>query len=349
MLLADLGADVLRIARPEPGMEAALGPGSMSFLHRGRPALTVDITSDDGRELVLRACSVADVLVEGFRPGVMERLGLGPEDVWSRNRALTYGRLTGYGQDGSLSDAAGHDLNYLAISGALGAMARRGERPMFPLNLLADIGGGGLLLAFGVMCAAFASRRASRGQVVDASMVDGVAFMTGMIHGFRAAGAWSDEPGTNFLDSGAHFYDVYETADARHMAVAAIEPPFYAALLEVLGLDPVEAPQWDRKRWPELKERVAAVFRRRTRDEWVEAFAGVDACTTPVLSLDEAPFHEHNVSRALFRNVDGGPQPMPAPRFSATPAAHRRAGEPDGAAAAELLARWGIPPIVQAE
>jgi alpha-methylacyl-CoA racemase len=335
MMLADQGADVIRVERPGEG---ALALGADNPLHRGRPEIRVDLKAAEGRELVLRLGDAADALIEGFRPGVMERLGLGPDELLARNPRLVYGRMTGYGQDGPLAGVAGHDINYLSIAGALGAFRRRGERPLAPLNLVADFGGGGMLLAFGVLAALLEARGSGRGQVVDAAMVDGTAALTALFHGLRAAGLWSDEPGTNWLDSGAHFYEVYATADGGHVAVGALEPQFYAELLRRLELDPAEFPQWERERWPELKRRLAAVFATRTRAEWAERLEGADACATPVLGLHEAPAHPHNVARGTFATGDGGVvQPAPAPRFSRTPGALAPPPTPEDA-----LRAWGV-------
>src|SRR4051812_40947464 len=330
MLLADLGADVVRVARPGP-------PGGPDdVLLRGRTIVRADLKSDEGRETVLALADAADVLIEGFRPGVTERLGLGPDELIARNPRLVYGRMTGYGQDGPLSSIAGHDINYISISGVLGSVRRAGERPLFPLNLVGDFGGGGMLLALGVVAAVLHARATGEGQVVDAAMVDGASLLATMMHGFRANGMWG-EPGTNLLDSGAHFYEGYETADGGHMAVVAIEPQFYAELLERLELSPDELPQWDQARWPEFKERLAGVFRARTREQWTAHFEGSDACVTPVLDLFEAPSHPHNRAREGFVDQDGATVPAPAPRFSATPAAIAPATE---ASADDVRARW---------
>ncbi|WP_205698827.1 CaiB/BaiF CoA-transferase family protein [Conexibacter sp. SYSU D00693] len=336
MVLSDLGADVLRVERP--GGTALLADAGADPVARGRPSVGVDLKTDDGRADVLRMAAAADALIEGNRPGVLERLGLGPEVLLARNPRLVVGRMTGYGQDGPLARVPGHDVNYLAISGALGAIAREGERPLFPLNLVGDYGGGGLLLALGIVCGAFEARRSGRGQVVDAAMVDGAALLTTAIHGLRASGTWRDTPGTNVLDSGAHFYEVYATNDGGHVAVGAIEPQFYGALLEVLGLDPAETPQWDRGRWPELKERFAQCFARRSTEEWRALLEHADACTTPVLGLADAPGHPHNAARGTFFERDGVVQPAPAPRFSRTPADPHRPVP----SAEDVLRRWGV-------
>lgn len=342
MMLADIGADVIRLERA--GGDAGLGSGSWNFMHRGRPSVACDLKTDAGRDLVLRLCEGADALIEGFRPGVMERLGLGPEDLAARNPKLVYGRMTGYGQEGPMAATAGHDINYIALSGALGSMAREGGRPLFPLNLVGDFGGGGMLLALGVLAAVIEARESGRGQVVDASMVEGASVMMTLIHAMRGIGMWSDPPGTNVLDSGAHFYEVYECSDGGFVAVGALEPQFYAKLLELLELDPAEFPQMDTTRWPELKERFAAVFRTRTRDEWAAILEPADACATPVLSLEEAPGHPHNAARGSFIEVGGKLQPVPAPRFGRTPS-DRPAPPPEpGADTDSALAAWGLDP-----
>ncbi len=317
MMLADMGADVVRLERA--GAAAGLGSGSWNYMHRGRPSVACDLKNPAGRDLALRLCEGADVLIEGFRPGVMERLGLGPDDVAERNPRLVYGRMTGYGQEGPMAPIAGHDINYVSLSGALGAIAREGERPLVPLNLVGDFGGGGMLLALGVLAAVIEARGSGQGQVVDASMVEGASVMMTLMHALRDVGMWNDRPGTNLLDSGAHFYEVYECSDGGHIAVGAIEPQFYSSLLELMELDPEEFPQMDQARWPELKERFAAVFITKTRDEWAAILEPAEACATPVLNMGEAPNHPHNAARGSFVEVGGKLQPGPAPRFSRTP------------------------------
>jgi alpha-methylacyl-CoA racemase len=335
MLLADMGADVLRVDRKGGG---DLFPAQFDPTRRGRAAIAVDLKHPDGRELVLSLAERADALIEGYRPGVLERLGLGPDDARARNPRLVYGRMTGYGQDGPMSSVAGHDINYISLAGALGAIARRGERPLAPLNLVGDYGGGGMLLAFGVVCALLEARSSGRGQVVDAAMVEGTALLTALFHGLRAAGGWQDEPGTNLLDSGAHFYEVYETSDGGHVAVGAIEPQFYARLLELLELPAEEFVQFDMERWPEFKQRFAEVFRTRTRDEWAQLLEGEEACATAVYGLHDAPRHPHNVARGTFVELDGMLQPAAAPRFDRTPGEARpRRTDTDAA-----LAEWGV-------
>ena len=341
MMLADMGADVIRLERGGAA-GGGLGAGSWNVMHRGRPSVGVDLKSDEGRELVLRLCESADALVEGFRPGVMERLGLGPDEAMGRNPRLVYGRMTGYGQDGPMANVAGHDMNYISIAGALGAMARKGERPLFPMNLVGDFGGGGMMLAFGVVCGVLEAKSSGEGQVVDAAMVEGSAVLTTLIHALRNAGMWTDEAGTNLLDSGAHFYEVYEASDGGHIAVGAIEPQFYAELMRILELDAEEFPQMDRSRWPEFKDRLAEVFMTRTRDEWAELFESAEACTTAVYGLADAPSHPHNVARGTFVELEGVVQPAPAPRFSRTAPEIRMPAPDPGANTDEALAAWGV-------
>ncbi|MHB8517646.1 MAG: CaiB/BaiF CoA transferase family protein [Acidimicrobiales bacterium] len=339
MLLADLGADVLRLERGDPDADAA---ATWDVLNRSRHSVALDLKSDAGRELVLELCERADVLIEGFRPGVTERLGLGPDDVWRRNGRLVYGRMTGYGQDGALSARAGHDINYVSISGALWPLGRVGERPVPPLNLVGDFGGGALFLVFGVLAAVFSAQRSGEGQVVDASMVDGTASMMAMTHSFINAGYWKEERGVNILDSGAHFYDVYETSDGRLIAVGAIEPKFYEELLLGLGLRAQELPaQMDRTTWPEMKVRFATLFRSKSRDEWTEIFRDRDACVTPVLSPSEAARHPYNTDRGVFTN-EGPTQPNPAPRFSKTPGSVRSPPRAAGSGTRAGLTAWGV-------
>jgi alpha-methylacyl-CoA racemase len=339
MLLADLGADVLRLERGNPDAEAEI---SWDLLNRSRPSVAVDLKSEAGRDLVLELCERADVLIEGFRPGVTERLGLGPGDVLGRNPRLVYGRMTGYGQDGPLAQRAGHDINYIALSGALWSFGRAGERPVPPLNLVGDFGGGSLFLVFGVLAAVIHARATGEGQVVDAAMVDGSASMMTLTHAMMDLGYWREERGVNILDTGAHFYEVYETSDGGFMAVGAIEPQFYAELLDGLGLDPATLPaQMDREQWPSMKVRLAEVFRGRTRDEWTRVFEGRDACVTPVLSPREAVAHRYNVEREVF---DEGlvAQPAPVPRFSRTPGAIQSPPRAAGSGTRPGLMRWGI-------
>ena len=340
MMLADMGADVVRLERS--GAEAGLGSGSWNYMHRGRPSVGCDLKTERGKALALRLCEQADVLIEGFRPGVMERLGLGPDDVAERNPRLVYGRMTGYGQEGPMAPVAGHDINYVSLSGALGAIARAGERPLPPLNLVGDFGGGGMLLALGVLAAVIEARESGKGQVVDASMVEGASVMMTLIHAMREIGMWSDRPGTNLLDSGAHFYEVYECSDGGHIAVGALEPQFYAKLLELMELDPAEFPQMDQSRWPDLKQRFAAVFATKTRDEWAAIHEPAEACATPVLGMGEAPGHPHNAARGSFVEIASKLQPGPAPRFSRTPSGVPAPPPEPGADTERALAAWGL-------
>jgi alpha-methylacyl-CoA racemase len=329
MVLSDLGADVLRVERPEscaPGRGDPVDP-----LTRGRRSIGLNLKDPDGIELLLGLLDSADVLVEGFRPGVTERLGFGPAVCAERNPRLIYARMTGWGQDGPLAPTAGHDIDYIGISGALHPIGRAGERPVPPLNLIGDFGGGGMLLAVGVLAALVERGNSGLGQVVDAAMVDGSALLTSFIYGLRARGAWRDERGVNLLDGGAPFYDTYATADGKFVAVGALEPQFYAALLHGLGLAGSDLPgQMEMARWPALREKFAETFATRTRDEWADVFAGTDACVAPVLSPAEAPAHPHNTARATFTDVGGITQPAPAPRFGRTavgqPAPPRRPG-----------------------
>jgi alpha-methylacyl-CoA racemase len=340
-VLADLGADVIRIDRAAGGADV-LG---MSYdpLMRSRRTIGVNTKSAAGVELVLRLAERADVLVEGFRPGVAERMGLGPERVHARNPRLVYGRITGWGQDGPLATSAGHDINYIGLSGALDAIGRPGERPVPPVNLLGDFGGGGLFLAMGVLAALFERATSGQGQVVDASMVDGAALLTTQLYGLRASGMWDRERGENLLDGGAPFYDTYATADGRYVAVGAIEMRFFAALLEVLDLDPDTVPSHlDRRQWPRLREILAAAIGRYTRDELTARAEGTDACLTPVLTPREAQRHPHNVARGTFTDVGGVTQPAPGPRFDRTPAAVPEPPHEKGADTAEVLGELGL-------
>ena len=339
MILSDLGAEVLRVDRAErcgPGARAPLDP-----LARGRRSVGINLKDPAGVELLLRLAQSADVLVEGFRPGVAERLGFGPQACAERNPRLVYGRMTGWGQDGPLAPTAGHDIDYIAISGALSLVGRAGEPPVPPVNLLGDFGGGGMLLALGVLAALLERERSGLGQVVDASMVDGSALLTSFVYGLRAAGAWQDARGVNLLDTGAPFYDTYQTADGGYVAVGALEAKFYAELLAGLGLSAADLPgQHDRADWPVLRARFAEVFATRTRDEWAEVFADSDGCVAPVLNAAEAPAHPHNAHRGTFAEVGGVVQPAPAPRFgrsaAGTPAAPPRPGADTDAVLAEL-------------
>ena len=317
-VLADLGADVVRVDRAKQAFDVLSFPHDP--LSRSRQWIGVDTKSPAGRDVVLRLIDEADVLIEGFRPGVTERLGLGPDVCLERNPRLVYGRITGWGQDGPLAQAAGHDINYIGLAGALEPIGRAGERPVPPLNLLGDFGGGGLLLAMGVLAALVERASSGRGQVVDASMVDGSALLTAGLHGLRNIGLWNRGRGGNMLDGGAPFYDTYETADGRYVAIGAIEERFWGDLLKVLDLDPSSvAGRSDPAQWPAVREKLAEVLRTRTRDEWAARAEGTDACLTPVLTPEEAASHPHNVARGTFVDLDGHRQPAPAPKFDRTP------------------------------
>jgi crotonobetainyl-CoA:carnitine CoA-transferase CaiB-like acyl-CoA transferase len=319
MLLADLGATVLRIDRPEPSGLGIVRELRHDLLLRGRHALALDLKHPEGKALALRLIERADALIEGFRPGVTERLGLGPEDCFKCNPRLVYGRVTGWGQEGPLAQAAGHDINYISLVGALHAFGRRGAPPTPPLNLIGDFAGGALYLAFGIVCGILEAQRSGRGQVVDAAMVDGTASLMTGFHGMVAGGLATHERGTNHLDTGAHFYNVYECADGRWISIAAIEAKFYAELLRRLDIDPATLPpQMDRAQWGEAQGRLVALFRTRTREEWCALLEGTDACFAPVLTTDEAPHHPHNAARQAYVEIDGITQPAPAPRFSRT-------------------------------
>jgi alpha-methylacyl-CoA racemase len=323
MLLADMGATVIRIDRSQsvrPGSAGAEPPKDASV--RGRHRIGVDLKSAEGREVVMRLVEKADGLFEGFRPGVTERLGIGPDDCWKRNERLVYGRMTGWGQDGPYANAAGHDINYISLAGALEPMGRAGERPVPPLNLVGDFGGGGMFLAFGMVCALLEARTSGKGQVVDAAMVDGAASLMSMFYSMTAMGVWQPERGTNLLDTGAHFYDVYECKDGKYVSIGSIEPQFYAELRRLANLDaPDWDPQMDRNAWPDLKGKMTQVFLAKTRDEWCALMEHTDVCFAPVLSIAEAPKHPHNVARKTFDDAHGFVQPSPAPRFSRTPGA----------------------------
>ncbi|PRY42370.1 CaiB/BaiF CoA transferase family protein [Umezawaea tangerina] len=339
MVLADLGADVIRVDRI--GGDPGAVPGDP--LGRGRRSVAIDIRKPEGADLVLRLVARADVLIEGFRPGVTERLGIGPAHALARNPRLIYGRMTGWGQDGPLADRAGHDINYISVAGALEPIGRAGDPPTVPLNLLGDFGGGGLLLAMGVLAALYERERSGHGQVVDAAMVDGAALLTTFLHGMRAAGGEKGARGTNLLDGGAPFYDVYRTSDDRYVSIGALEEKFYAELLDVLGLAEEELPnRHDPANWPELRARIGAVVATRTRDEWADLADGTDACLAPVLEPAEAPGHPHNVARAAFVDVDGTALPAPAPRFDRTPTGRPDAPVRPGKHTTEVLAELGL-------
>ena len=340
LLLAELGADVVRVDRPGGGTQ--LVPPQQDALNRSRPSVAVDLKGPAGRDVVLRLVEAADVLVEGLRPGVTERLGIGPDECLARNPRLVYARMTGWGQDGPLAARAGHDVNYLGLTGALHAIGTA-EAPVVPLNIGADFGGGALFLVVGVLAALLERGTSGRGQVVDAAMVDGASSLVTMVYGLLGAGAWQDRRAANLLDGAAPFYGTYACADGRHVAVGSIEPQFHAQLLAGLGIDAgAHGGQLDVARWPEQRERIAAAFATRTRDEWAEAFAGTDACVTPVLGLTEAPHHPHLAARGTFADRGGHPEPAPAPRFSRTPGAVRGEPRAPGQDTRTALAAWGF-------
>ncbi len=342
VVLADLGADVVRVDRPAGRTPQFVDPSNSGAGLRGRRSITVDLRTEKGREFVLDMAERADVLIEGLRPGVAERLGVGPDDCIGRNPGLVYGRVTGWGQEGPLAQEVGHDINYIGLTGALYAMGRRGQTPPPPLNLVGDFGGGSMLLLVGVLAALFERQRSGRGQVVDAAMVDGTAMLSRMILALKGMGEWTDERQSNIVDGAAPFYDTYACSGGGFVAVGALEPQFYAALLQGLGIDPKSlGDQNDRAGWPAMRERFTELFASRTRDEWAAHFAGTDACVTPVLSFDEASLHPHLVARGTYIEVDGVVQAAPAPRFSRTPA-----GPPASSArskswtGADLLTGW---------
>ena len=340
MMLADMGAEVLRIdRRGKAGL--SIVKGAYDVMARGRQAIQLDLKDPAEKDFLLDLIEAADGLVEGFRPGVMERLGLGPDVCLARNPNLIYGRMTGWGQDGPLKHAAGHDINHIALTGALHAIGPK-DNPAIPLNLIGDFGGGGMMLAFGMVCAMLAAKTSGQGQVVDAAMTDGSALLMAMIYGFRGAGVWQDRRMSNLLDGTAPFYRTYETRDGKHVAIGALEPQFYALLLEKLEInDPDFATQMAPDKWPAMTEKLAAHFKTKTRDEWCDLMEGTDICFAPVLSLDEAPEHPHNKARGTFIEVDGVIQPAPAPRFSRTPASPP---EPRSEEGEDLngLTDWGL-------
>ena len=337
MLFADMGAEVVRIERP--GTRTA----PHDILARGRSTLQIDLRAEGAAWNVLDAIAKADVLIEGFRPGVMERLGLGPAECHARNPRLVYGRMTGWGQQGPLAERAGHDINYIALSGVLHAMGRPGQPPAPPLNLVGDFGGGGMMLAFGIACAVIEARTSGRGQTIDAAMVDGAATLATMFGGMLATGAWTEARGANVLDGGAPWYDTYETRDGRFVAIGAIEPKFYRELLERLGLAAAALPdQQDRAGWPALRAAFTRTFASRTRDEWCAVFEGSDACFAPVLTFSEARAHPHAQARSAFQRVGAVDQPAPAPRFDRTPGRTRRPPPERGEGGRDALQDWGF-------
>ena len=356
MLLADMGADVLRIDRPNAADPGVAIPTKLDLLNRNKRSVMIDIKSPQGLASLRRLLVKADVLIEGFRPGVMEKLGLGPKECLEVNPRLVYGRMTGWGQDGPLSQAAGHDLNYIALSGMLDAIGPKGQAPSIPLNVIGDFGGGALYLAMGVLAAVIEARTSGSGQVVDAAMVDGVSSLLTMHYAMKQMGAMTNERGTNLLDGGAHFYNVYETKDGRYVSIAAIEGKFYQELLDHIGLNEDDLPdqndryaadlpdQHDRGSWNHMRARFAEIFKTRTRAEWCELLEGTDACFAPVLDADECVTHPHNVARKVFAQVDGVLNPQPAPRFSRTPSELRNVPPAPGADTMQALADWGFSP-----
>ena len=343
MMLADMGADVIRVDRADRVRGGDPDQPPADVMNRGRRSIGVDLKSTDGIEVVMRLVASSDALIEGFRPGVAERLGIGPDECLARNPALVYGRMTGWGQSGPYAPTAGHDINYVALSGTLDAIGRVDSGPVPPLNLVGDFGGGGAYLAFGIVCAVLEARTSGIGQVVDAAMVDGAASLATFFYGLRAMGIWDDQRGTNMLDTGAYYYDVYECADGKYVSVGSIEPQFYAELREKLQLDD---PEWDaqndKRQWPALKAGLAEIFKTRTRDEWCELIEGSDVCFAPVLTMSEAPSHSHNLARGTFTEVAGVVQPRPAPRFSRTDGEIVRPPPHAGQHSDEVLAECGF-------
>jgi alpha-methylacyl-CoA racemase len=342
MLLADMGADVLVIDRPANTDLGLKRERWYDVTMRGKRSVTLDLKKKESAQAALQLLARADCLIEGMRPGVMERLGLGPDLALARNPKLVYGRMTGWGQDGPLAPRAGHDINYIALAGVLHAFGRRGEAPVPPLNLVGDFGGGGMLLAFGVACALLEAARSGRGQVVDAAMVEGASLLGAMFAGFLKAGSWSEARGENILDTGAPWYNVYETKDGKHISIGSIETRFYEELLQKLGVP--DLGQHDRRAWPQMKAEFEKAFKSRTRDEWCKVFEGSDACFAPVLSWSEARRDAHNVARKSFTEVANVEQPSPAPRFSRTPGAVRRAPPERGEGGRRALQDWGFDP-----
>jgi alpha-methylacyl-CoA racemase len=341
MILADLGAEVVRIDRSSgPGL--SLVPYRKDTLARGRRSVAVDLKADGGGEVVRQLADKADVFVEAFRPGVAERLGIGPDELLARNPRLVYARMTGWGQDGPLAPRAGHDVDYASIVGAISAIGEAGRKPVFPINLLADFGGGSMFLVSGVLAALVERATSGKGQVVDVAMVDGVATLTAMVHSHIASGIWRDERGTNLLDGGAPFYDTYECADGEYVAVGALERQFFAELVRVLDVADRISDQHDVNRWPEMRELLAETFRTKTRDEWASLFDDVDACVAPVMRLTEASQHPHVAARGTLIETDGVTQPAPAPRFSRTPGSIQGPPRQPGEDTTETLLAWGF-------
>ncbi len=343
MVLADMGAQVITVVRAESVVGSGPPRPSMELTNRGKASIGVDLKSPQGAEVVLKLVEKCDGLVEGFRPGVAERLGLGPEVCIARNERLIYGRMTGWGQSGPYADMAGHDINYIALAGALHGIGRKGDNPVPPMNLVGDFGGGGMLLAFGVVCGLFEAAKSGKGQVIDVAMVDGAALLTTMIHSMMAIGFWNDEKATNVLDGAAHFYDTYETKDGKWISIGSIEKQFYGELIRLTGLEGKElSHQMDRSKWPDMKDNLAKIFKTKTRDEWCNIMDGTDVCFAPVLSLKEAPNHPHLVHRQTFVEVEGIAQPAPAPRFSRTPGTLSSPPPLAGQNTREILGEFGF-------
>ena len=343
MLLSDMGAEVLRLDRAEDANLGISTESKYNLLGRGRRSVAIDLKRREGTELALKLIERADALIEGFRPGVMERLGLAPDVCQARNPKLVYGRMTGWGQDGPLALAAGHDINYIALTGALHSIGRRGEAPVPPLNLVGDFGGGGVYLALGVVAGLLEAQKSGRGQVIDVAMIDGASSLMAGIYGLRGAGVWNDNRGENILDTGSHYYNVYETSDGKYVSIGSIEGKFYAELLRLTGLEGEKLPrQNDRTQWPAFQERLKAVFKTKTRDQWCAIMEGSEVCFAPVLTMIEAPQHPHNRHRGTFVEVDGVVQPAPAPRFSRTPSKIQRPPARPGEHTEEGLRAWGF-------
>ena len=345
MLFADMGAEVIRVERAQAVRPGASGT-IMDVSVRSRKNIAIDLKNPEGVEALLKLVEKADAIIEGFRPGVMERLGVGPDACLARNPKIVFGRMTGWGQDGPYAQAAGHDINYISLAGALAHYGREGQDPTPPLNMVGDFGGGGMFLAYGVVCALLESQRSGKGQVVDTAMVDGTAILMSMFWGMKQAGVYDeDRPGTNLLDTGAHFYDAYRTKDGKYVSFGSIEPQFYAEMLQKLGLenDPEFARQMDKSAWPNLKKRMREIIAGRTRDEWNAIFEMSDVCYAPVLTMSEAAQHPHNVARNAFLDIDGLKQPAPAPRFSRTVPATPTPGAHPGQNTREVLTAWGLP------
>ncbi len=345
MMFSDMGAEVVRVERVQAVRDATGSNSNWDVMQRGRKNIAIDLKHEDGIEALLQLVEKADAMIEGFRPGVMERLGVGPNVCLARNKKLVFGRMTGWGQDGPYANAAGHDINYIALAGALAHFGRAGEAPVPPLNMVGDFGGGGMLLAYGVVCALLEAQRSCAGQVVDASMVDGSAILMSMFWGFRNIGMHDENArGTNMLDTGAHFYDVYKCKDQKFVSIGSIEPQFYAQLLQLTGLaeDAEFASQQDRDRWPVLKKRLTAVFATKTQAEWCKIMEATDVCFAPVLTMSEAAKHPHNVARETFIEIDGVVQPAPAPRFSRTHSSVPQGPVVAGENTREVLQAWGV-------